>query len=486
MPADENSIFSSLDEIFGDDAGGRGIGALRTRVDAPPPATTLAAAAAAFTSFLTAPDSAGGNGGLLVLTGFPCCMKETPPAETDGLSGAAALCAAAAKLGRPSALVTDACCAGAAGAAAGASPALLNGGHSGASFALHAFPPAAAWDPADTSRLRALVSANGHAIAVERSGRSHDGSYYTMRGLAMDSLVAPLDEALTADCACGEPVDAAPGALPRLPSRIPTRSDLWTSLASPPPATGAPAPPAGPSRVCTAIGDGGNELGMGSALQAVRAAIPLGETIACVVPCDNLLVAGVSNWGAWGLIAAAEASLRLAARRAWAAERAARGSTRDLESGAATAGGTVAARRPSQPSYGGTWLGLPSAATTAGYKSSREYEAASAIAASATTAPPPPPPLPPPPEAAAGDTAAAAVASLPSAILSLLRSQPPGFLLPSREDEIAVAAALSAAGARDGITGALDGSVDGMPLSRHLAVLDALRAVLVAAFSADV
>jgi hypothetical protein len=34
------------------------------------------------------------------------------------------------------------------------------------------------------------------------------------------------------------------------------------------------------------------------------------------------------------------------------------------------------------------------------------------------------------------------------------------------------------AGARDGITSALDGSVDGMPLDTHLSVLLELRAVL--------
>lgn len=57
------------------------------------------------------------------------------------------------------------------------------------------------------------------------------------------------------------------------------------------------------------IGDGGNEIGMGSIRDAVRAAIPFGAECAC--PCrdgiapamevDALVVAAVSNWGAYGI-----------------------------------------------------------------------------------------------------------------------------------------------------------------------------------------
>lgn len=47
------------------------------------------------------------------------------------------------------------------------------------------------------------------------------------------------------------------------------------------------------------IGDGGNEIGMGSLLQAVSAL----NITPCVTECDELIVADVSNWAAWGLIA---------------------------------------------------------------------------------------------------------------------------------------------------------------------------------------
>jgi hypothetical protein len=48
----------------------------------------------------------------------------------------------------------------------------------------------------------------------------------------------------------------------------------------------------------------------------------------------------------------------------------------------------------------------------------------------------------------------------------------------------ALSRAMCAAGAGDGITGARDGSVDGLPLSVHLGVLGALRGVLEGEFGA--
>lgn len=52
------------------------------------------------------------------------------------------------------------------------------------------------------------------------------------------------------------------------------------------------------------IGDGGNELGMGSAdHDIVTNSVEMGGQIHCVVPCDALIVSGCSNWGAYGLAA---------------------------------------------------------------------------------------------------------------------------------------------------------------------------------------
>ncbi|MDP5138215.1 DUF4392 domain-containing protein [Rheinheimera baltica] len=47
------------------------------------------------------------------------------------------------------------------------------------------------------------------------------------------------------------------------------------------------------------IGDGGNEIGMGNLYQQVSAL----NITPCVTQCDELIVADVSNWAAWGLTA---------------------------------------------------------------------------------------------------------------------------------------------------------------------------------------
>ena len=52
------------------------------------------------------------------------------------------------------------------------------------------------------------------------------------------------------------------------------------------------------------VGDGGNEVGMGRVADLVRRSINHGAEIACVTSTDALIVAGTSNWGAFGLIAA--------------------------------------------------------------------------------------------------------------------------------------------------------------------------------------
>jgi len=60
--------------------------------------------------------------------------------------------------------------------------------------------------------------------------------------------------------------------------------------------------PLGPGTI--GIGDGGNEIGMGKIPHAtIVANIPNGDLIHCVVPTDHLIVAGVSNWGAYALAA---------------------------------------------------------------------------------------------------------------------------------------------------------------------------------------
>ena len=57
--------------------------------------------------------------------------------------------------------------------------------------------------------------------------------------------------------------------------------------------------------VTIGIGDGGNEIGMGSLpKEIIDNDIPNGQLIAATVPADHLIVAGVSTWGGYGMVAA--------------------------------------------------------------------------------------------------------------------------------------------------------------------------------------
>ena len=59
-----------------------------------------------------------------------------------------------------------------------------------------------------------------------------------------------------------------------------------------------------PPLVTIGIGDGGNEIGMGKIpWDTIRRNIPNGGLVACRIPTDHLIVAGVSNWGAYALAA---------------------------------------------------------------------------------------------------------------------------------------------------------------------------------------
>ena len=98
-----------------------------------------------------------------------------------------------------------------------------------------------------------------HLVAIERSGPGADRRHYTMRGRDVT-----------------EYYDA------QLTRRLRQGSDATT----------------------IGIGDGGNEIGMGKIPHEIVARnIPNGDLIHCRVPTDHLIVAGVSNWGAYALAA---------------------------------------------------------------------------------------------------------------------------------------------------------------------------------------
>ena len=182
-----------------------------------------------------------------LITGFYVPQGAPPAAETDGPVGIALLAKGLDAVGISCRLATDTLCGGACAAAlaaAGCSDVPLDiaaiGGPLGPLI--------------DTWRDAAVT----HAIAIERCGRSRDGSPRNMRGEDIGSYTAPLDDLFSAG--------------------------PWDTIA---------------------VGDGGNEIGMGALSRPlIGQHVAHGEVIACVTPAQHLIVAGVSNWGAYALLGA--------------------------------------------------------------------------------------------------------------------------------------------------------------------------------------
>ena len=99
-----------------------------------------------------------------------------------------------------------------------------------------------------------------HLVAIERPGRNRAGDYLNMRGVSVAAWNPPLD-------------------------------DFFVNRSK-----GRP--------VTIGIGDGGNEIGMGSVRARIAKLDALRARIATVIRVDHLVVAGVSNWGAYGVVAA--------------------------------------------------------------------------------------------------------------------------------------------------------------------------------------
>jgi hypothetical protein len=98
-----------------------------------------------------------------------------------------------------------------------------------------------------------------HFIALERPGRSADGFHYNFRGVNISSYLAPFDEAY-----------------------IEAQKRGITTIA---------------------IGDGGNELGMGDVGSSVDKYVAPGRAFSCGISSDICICAGVSNWAGYALAA---------------------------------------------------------------------------------------------------------------------------------------------------------------------------------------
>ena len=181
-----------------------------------------------------------------VITGFFVPLGTPPAAETDGPVGAALLLHGLASVGIQGRLATDTPCANACAIALDAA---------GLDLPLDVVAPGEAPD-----RAIAAWRAGGitHALAIERCGRAADGRPHNLAGLDISAHTADLDRLFLAG--------------------------PWHTLA---------------------VGDGGNEIGMGALPPALIAAdIANGAAIACTTAATHLVVAGVSNWGAYALLAA--------------------------------------------------------------------------------------------------------------------------------------------------------------------------------------
>lgn len=197
-----------------------------------------------------------------IVSGFLVGHTATPAVETDGIWGAVWLAAGLDAIGVTTRLVTDKPCAEALALAVTIVAELHSWSRRARPAVIVPLPPdtdAASEDGGEHWLWDALPDSRpSHLIAIERAGQGADGQIRDMRGQVIDSWTAPFDP-LFRDLDC---------------TRI-------------------------------AIGDGGNEIGMGRIpSHLIHESITHGATIACTTSCDHLLVCGVSHWGSWGLLAA--------------------------------------------------------------------------------------------------------------------------------------------------------------------------------------
>ena len=185
---------------------------------------------------------------VILTTGF--CIRAAMIGETDGPSGTLALADALRRLGKEVVLVTDKHSSG-----------LLTAGAKVIGAPFTTLVLSLAQDQADREIHDLLSSFSPtQVVAIERPGSALDGHRYSMRGEVLDDLVPAADRLLQ----------------PGFPRSFRT----------------------------IAVGDGGNELGFGSLRDALKTHVAHGELIFCATAADWVIPAGISNWGAFALVAA--------------------------------------------------------------------------------------------------------------------------------------------------------------------------------------
>ncbi len=184
-----------------------------------------------------------------LLTGFYIPRAVPPAAETDGPIGMAFLARSLAEQGVPVRVVTDAPCAPVVEAALAAHEVDAR-----VDLDVVGVDGFVGGEPLADLVARHQAEPPSHVVSIERCGPGAGGIPRNARGEDVGAHTAPLEQLFL-----------------------------------------APA-----YRV--AVGDGGNELGMGALpAELIAAHVAHGELVACTVPADALIVAGVSNWGAAAL-----------------------------------------------------------------------------------------------------------------------------------------------------------------------------------------
>jgi D-glutamate cyclase-like protein len=144
-----------------------------------------------------------------------------------------------------------------------------------------------------------------HLVAVECPGRAPSGDYLNARGESVAAWNRPLDalflqngarRARLRTRARGSPPSHRTDRVPRAAgASVAARATVAADASRGDGALRA---------VTVGVGDGGNEIGMGNVRdRLVREGHLLGR-IASTVRVDHLVVAGTSNWGAYGIVAA--------------------------------------------------------------------------------------------------------------------------------------------------------------------------------------
>lgn len=218
-----------------------------------------------------------------IVTGFFIPQASPPAAETDGPLGAVLLAETLERLGVKATVLTDASCQNAVLAAF-------------RSFSSCRSSVQIVHLPQIDSRDRAFALLRGlqvsHLIAIERVGPSHTSdSIERLHPNAPDIWerfrhAVPVDERDHCYNMRGICIDDQTVPLHRLFELAPLAEHPVKTIG---------------------IGDGGNEIGMGSIPWTEfvrRLPEPHGGKIACRIPCDWTILAGVSNWGGYALAAA--------------------------------------------------------------------------------------------------------------------------------------------------------------------------------------